>query len=51
MVKLSVIIVNYNVKEYLEQCLLSVKKSLQTIDHEIFVVDNSSGDGSTRLLK
>ncbi|MCP4726709.1 MAG: glycosyltransferase [bacterium] len=51
MVKLSVIIVNYNVKEYLEQCLLSLKKSLQTIDHEIFVVDNSSGDGSTRLLK
>ncbi len=51
MVKLSVIIVNYNVKEYLEQCLLSVRISLKDIKHEIFVIDNCSGDGSARFIK
>ncbi|MFC1563941.1 glycosyltransferase [candidate division KSB1 bacterium] len=51
MVKISVIIVNYNVKEYLEQCLLSVKKSLRSIDSEIIIVDNASGDGSQRMIR
>ena len=38
--KLSVIIVNYNVKYYVEQCLLSVQKALNGINAEVFVVDN-----------
>jgi len=50
-VKLSVIIVNYNVKYFLEQCLLSVLKALEKIDGEIIVVDNSSVDGSVEMLK
>jgi len=49
--KLSVIIVNYNVEFYLEQCLLSVEKALSGIDSEIWVVDNNSVDHSIRMLK
>ncbi|MCC6385656.1 MAG: glycosyltransferase family 2 protein [Bacteroidia bacterium] len=49
--KLSVVIVNYNVKYFLEQCLLSVLKSIQGIEGEIWVVDNNSVDGSVELVK
>lgn len=49
--KLSVIIVNYNVKHYLEQCLMSLRRSLQGIDAEVIVVDNHSADGSVAYLK
>jgi len=48
--KLSIIIVNYNVKYFLEQCLCSVKQAITTIDTEVFVVDNSSTDGSIDYL-
>jgi len=51
MVKLSVIIVNYNVKHFLEQCLISVYKALDNIPSEVFVVDNNSVDGSCTLVK
>ncbi len=44
--QLSIIIVNYNVKYFLEQCLCSVLKACASIDAEIFVVDNNSYDGS-----
>ena len=49
--KLSVIIVSYNVKYYLEQCLESLYKALKDIDAEVFVVDNHSHDGSVSYLK
>lgn len=48
---LSVIIVNYNVKYFLEQCLCSVIKAMKNIDGEILVVDNASTDGSFDFLK
>jgi len=48
---LSVIIVNYNVRHFLEQCLLSVYKAAEDIDCEIFVVDNNSADGSCSMIK
>jgi len=48
--KLSIVIVSYNVKELLDQCLKSIKKSAKNIDHEIFVVDNNSHDGSPELV-
>ncbi len=48
--KLSVIIVNYNVELYLKQCLLSVFKS-RNIDFEVFVVDNNSADLSCEMVK
>lgn len=49
--KLSVIIVNYNVKFFLEQCLKSVLKATKNITCEIWVVDNNSVDGSVDMLK
>ena len=48
---LSIIIVNYNVRYFLEQCLHSVLKALQNIEAEIFVVDNNSTDDSLSYLK
>lgn len=49
--KLSVVIVNYNVKHFLEQCLHSVFNALVDIDSEVFVVDNNSVDGSVQLVR
>lgn len=49
--KISVIIVNYNVKYYLEQCLRSVRSALSGLEAEIFVVDNHSTDGSVAYLR
>lgn len=49
--KLSVVIVNYNVKYLLEQCLYSVYAAAEGLDAEIFVVDNSSSDGSMEYLQ
>ncbi len=48
--KLSVVIVNYNVKHFLGQCLHSVEKACKNIEAEVFVVDNNSVDGSTGML-
>ena len=48
---LSVIIVNYNVKYFLEQCLCSVQKALNNLHGEIIVVDNNSSDGSMDYLQ
>ena len=48
---LSVIIVNYNVKYYLEQCLESVRRASQGLQVEVFVVDNLSKDGSVEYLR
>lgn len=51
--KLSIIIVNYNVKYYLEQCLSAVAKASCATRHEVevFVVDNNSTDGSVEYIK
>jgi len=49
-VKLSIIIVNYNVKYFLEQCLKAVQKAMVGIDAEVWVVDNNSVDGSVEML-
>ncbi|HEX7413400.1 MAG TPA: glycosyltransferase, partial [Bacteroidia bacterium] len=43
--KLSIIIVNYNVKHFIEQCLHSVFRAVKDMDAEVFVVDNNSVDG------
>jgi GT2 family glycosyltransferase len=48
--ELSVIIVSYNVRHFLEQCLLSVFKALEGIDSEVFVIDNNSADGSSSMV-
>ena len=49
--KLSVVIVNYNVKYFLEQCLHSVQNACRGLDAEVFVVDNDSVDGSVKMVK
>jgi len=49
--KLSIIIVNYNVRYFLEQCLTSVFKAVDSIDAEVFVVDNKSSDDSMQMVK
>ena len=49
--QLSVIILNYNVRYFLEQCILSVQKALEGIDSEIIVVDNASSDDSCDMMK
>jgi GT2 family glycosyltransferase len=47
---LSVVIVNYNVRYFLEQCLKSVRKASENISCETFVVDNNSADGSCSMV-
>ncbi|PLX22704.1 MAG: glycosyl transferase family 2 [Salinivirgaceae bacterium] len=49
--KLSVIIVNYNVLHFLRQCLQSVENATKNISAEIFVVDNNSVDGSVAMVR
>ena len=49
--KLSIVIVSYNVRSYLELCLQSVSKALEGIEGEVWVVDNCSQDDSVAVLK
>lgn len=49
--QLSVVILNYNVKYFLEVCVKSVQKALRNIDSEIIVVDNASTDGSKEMMQ
>ncbi|MDO1501206.1 glycosyltransferase family 2 protein [Winogradskyella maritima] len=48
--KLSVVILNYNVKHFLQLCLQSVEAGLTDLDAEIIVVDNDSEDGSAEMI-
>ncbi|NCO63309.1 MAG: glycosyltransferase family 2 protein [Flavobacteriales bacterium] len=49
--KLSVVILNYNVRYFLELCLKSVQKAIENIEAEIIVVDNNSEDDSCNMVK
>lgn len=49
--RLSVIILNYNVRYFLEQCVLSVQEAISAIDAEIIVVDNNSSDDSCLMMQ
>lgn len=49
--RLSIIILNYNVRYFLEQSLLSVERALNGIDAEIVVIDNNSEDDSCAMVK
>ncbi len=51
MMDLSIIIVNYNVKEFLQNLLDSLHKAAQNISHEIIIVDNASDDGSVEVIE
>lgn len=49
--QLSVVILNYNVRYFLEQCVLSVQKATKNFNAEIIVVDNNSQDDSCQMMK
>src|SRR6218665_3412211 len=49
--QLSVVIVNYNVEYFLEQCLRSVFNALKNVEGEVWGVDNNSVDGSMKMVK
>ena len=49
--KLSIVIVSYNVSGYLQQCLDSVMTALEGIEGEVFVVDNASSDDSVEMVR
>jgi len=49
--QLSVIILNYNVRYFLELCVLSVQEAIKGLDAEIIVVDNNSPDDSCAMIK
>ena len=48
---LSVIIVNWNTKKLLEDCLMSILKFTKDVTFEVIVVDNGSKDGSQAIVK
>lgn len=50
-VDVSIIIVNYNVKHFAEQCLKSIYASGGNLNLEVFIVDNASEDGSVEYLE
>lgn len=49
--KISIVIVNYNAKDLLSECLNSLLTELQDVEHEVIVVDNASTDGSQEMVK
>ena len=49
--QISVIILNYNVRYFLELCVLSVQKALENMDGEIIVIDNNSSDDSCAMMR
>ena len=50
-IDISIVIVNYRVKYFLEQTIRSAKEALRNLRGEIIVVDNNSGDGSLRKCR
>jgi GT2 family glycosyltransferase len=50
-VKLSVLILNYNVSYFLKQCIISVQRAIGNIDAEIIIIDNASEDDSCAMVK
>jgi GT2 family glycosyltransferase len=48
---LSVIIVNYNVRQFLENALTSIQRALEGMAGEVIVVDNASDDGSVAMVR
>lgn len=51
MIEVSIIIVNYNTKDLLRNCIRSIQEYTEDVSYEIIVVDNDSGDGSGEMLQ
>ena len=50
-IDISIIIVNWNTKEYILKCLRSITKSIKNFIYEIIIIDNASTDGSAEEIK
>lgn len=48
---LSIVIVNYNSKDYLRECFYSIQETAANLEHEIIVIDNHSFDGSVEFIR
>ena len=51
MFDLSIIIVNYNAKEFLKKCIISIMKNVKNVSYEIIVIDNNSSDNSPEMVR
>ncbi|MEK7502354.1 MAG: glycosyltransferase family 2 protein [Patescibacteria group bacterium] len=51
MIDLSIIIVSYNTKDFIRECLKSIRVTSKGFDYEIIVVDNVSSDGTSQMVK
>lgn len=51
MLDLSIVIVNYNAKEFLRNCIASILKNVKSISYEVIIVDNNSSDESSEMVK
>ncbi len=51
MIDLSIIIVNYNTKEFLKKCITSIVENVKGVSYEIIIVDNASSDNSSDMVK
>lgn len=51
MLDLSIIVVNYNAREFLKKCVKSIVENVKGVSYEIIVVDNNSSDGSSDMVK
>ncbi len=47
----SIVILSYNTKEYLQQCIASIRRYTEADSYEMIVVDNASTDGSAEWLR
>ncbi len=50
-IEISIVVVNYNVKHFLEQCLMAIDRARHNLNIEIIVVDNASVDGSQAMVR
>ncbi|MDP2585334.1 MAG: glycosyltransferase [Candidatus Levybacteria bacterium] len=51
MLDLSIVIVNYNAKEFLRKCLTSIVGNVRNVQYEVIVVDNNSSDKSSEMIR
>lgn len=51
MIDLSIIIVNYNTKEFLKKCIFSITKNVKDVSYELIIADNNSSDNSAEMVK